>query len=175
MVVIAITTLVMGVLCMLLVNIYRTNAYVYEQSSATAQARRSIYNITKDLREASYGSDGSSPIQSAASTSITFLADTNDDQTIERVTYASANGVFSRSVTNAPLDTTTFATSIVNDASTPIFSYFDATGVELTQPIDTTKVTSVIVTLVIKVDANRGPTAFLLSGRATLRNSKNRL
>jgi len=173
-VVIAITSVVIGVLGTLLVNLYRTNAYVYEQAAATTEARRGIDSATKDLREAVYGSDGSYPIQSAATSSVSFFADINNDQVNERVTYAATNSVLTRTAVGASTVTNVLASSIINDASTPIFRYFDAAGTELTEPIQKEQIASVTTTLVIKLNANRGPTPLTLLGRATLRNNKNK-
>jgi len=91
----------------------------------------------KDLREASYASDGSYPVRMSHS-SITFYADTVGDSTIERVTYSISGGVLYRamispagdplSYTGQPTATTTIARSVINNASTPVFRYFDDTG-----------------------------------------------
>ena len=55
----------------------------------------------QDLREASYGDDGSYPIAAAASSSVTFYADLNDSGDVQEVTYALSNGTLYRGVTYA--------------------------------------------------------------------------
>lgn len=184
-VVIAATALIMITLGTLIVYFYKTNAYTLEQSTAVMQARRGVEDAIRYMREASYGSDGSYPIESVATSSITFYANINSDPAIERVTYSVQNGVLYRAVeapggnppsyTNAVAATTTVASSIVNDASTPVFRYFDNTGTELLAPVNVSKIASIETTLVIDVNVNRAPVSFTLSGGATLRNLKNQL
>jgi hypothetical protein len=66
-------------------------------------------------------------------------------------------------------------TPIVNNASTPVFTYFDDTGAQLAMPADISKIVSVQATLVVDVNVNRAPVAFTLSGGATLRNLRSQL
>ena len=179
-VVVAITALISIVLSQLLVYFYQTNNYTLEQSTAVWQARRGVENAMLYLRETSYGSDGSYPLGSVATSSITFYANVNNTSSIDRVTYTLKDGTLYRSITapsgnpptyaGASAATTTVATSVTNATSTPIFRYFDNTGTELTAPINISKVASIQTTLVIDVNVNRAPVAFTLSGGATLRN-----
>jgi hypothetical protein len=134
------------------------------------------------LREASYGSDGSFPIQNAATSSVTFFADIDDDSTIEKVTYSLSNGTFYQAVVNPagnppsytgqPVATSTVATSVVNGTSTPIFLYYDTSGTLMSYPITLANIASVSTTLVIDVDTTRAPVAYTLTNGATLRNVK---
>ena len=182
-VVIAATALISVTLGTLLVYFYKTNAYTLEQSTAVAQARRGVEDAMRYVREASYGSDGSYPVANAATSTITFFANINNDALIERVTYTVQKGTLYRVVSSAignppsyvgaALATTTVASSIVNSAATPIFRYFDNTGAELSAPADVSKIASVKTTLVIDVNVNRAPVSFTLAGGATLRNLKN--
>lgn len=171
-VVIALVSIIMAALGSLLVFFYKTNAYVYQQATATIQARRGVDDAIRYAREAEYGADGSYPIRNAATSTITLSADTNNDNVAETVTYRVANGSFSRTVVGAGTLTTTLSTSVVNGTSTPIFRYFDKAGAELSAPVDTAKIFAITATLVTRVDSGRGPSAFTLSGRAQLRNSR---
>jgi type II secretory pathway pseudopilin PulG len=170
-VVIALTSIIMGSLGSLLVYFYKTNAYVYEQATATIQARRGVDDAVRYLREASYGTDGSYPIQTAATSTIALLADVNNDQTLERITYTLTNGVLSRTIAGSPAVTSIISSSVTNASTTPLFRYYDTAGTELTLPINKSKVASVKTTLVVRIQTNRGPAAFTLSGTAKLRNS----
>ena len=141
--VIAITALISVTLGVLLVYFYKTNTYTLEQSIAVGQARRGVENSMRDLREASYGNDGSYPIANAATSSITFYANVDTDSVIEKVTYTLQEGSFYRVVvkpignpltyTNGTTSTSTVATLVVN---TSIFRYFDNTSVELPAPVN---------------------------------------
>ena len=182
LVVIAITALISITLGVLLSYFYKTNQYTLEQSTAVAHARTGIEDAMRYLREASYGSDGSYPVESVSTSSIVFYANVNTDVAIERVTYSLQGGTLYRTVTepagNPPSyvgsipATTTVATAVVNDPSTPVFQYYDNTGTELTAPVNVSKIASVKTTVVIDVNANRAPVSFTLSSGATLRNLK---
>jgi prepilin-type N-terminal cleavage/methylation domain-containing protein len=183
-VVVSITALVLITLGSLIVYFYKTNSYALEQSTAVGQARVGVENVVLYMREASYGSDGSYPIKSAATSSITFYANTNNDPIIERVTYILINQIFYRviatptgsplSYTNAIIATSTISLPVVNGTSTPIFRYYNNAGAELLAPINISRISSIRVTVVVDVNINRAPVAFTLSGGATLRNLKTR-
>jgi type II secretory pathway pseudopilin PulG len=185
-VVVSTTALISVTLGSLLTYFYKTNAYTLEQSTAVAQARRSIEDAMSHLREASYGSDGSYPLMVVATSSITFFAKvTATGPYIERVTYSLQKGILYRTVgepftnpisySGISVATTTVATSVMNTAATPLFRYFDNTGTELASPADVSKVSSVLTTVVIDVNAARAPFSLTLSGSATLRNLKSQL
>lgn len=179
-VVVALTALVMTTLGFLLAYFYKTNAYALEQSSAVEQARRGVEDAARYLREASYGSDGSYPIESAATSSLVFYADSTGDGIVDRVAYTRIGNALYRAVTvpqgtppsyaGAAVATSTVASAVVNDASTSIFRYFDDAGVELTGTIDRSRIASVKTTVVVDVNVNRAPVSFTLTSGATLRN-----
>lgn len=183
-VIVAVTAFVFVTLGWLMTYFYKTSAYALEQSIAVGQARNGVEDAMLYLREASYGGDGSYPIKSVATSSITFYANTNNDSVIERVTYSLMNGVLSRAVAtptgnppsyvNATIATSTIAKPVTNATSTPVFRYFNNVGSELFAPIDISKISSVRTTVVVDANVNRTPVAFTLSGGATLRNLKNR-
>ena len=182
---VAVTTLVFIVISTLLTYFYKTNAYTFEQSTAVWQARNGVENAMHSLREASYASDGSYPIASVATSSITFYANVDNDSVVERITYSLSNGTLYCAVAEpsgnpltyvgAIIATTTVATSVINGTSTPIFTYFDDTGAQLSAPINIANITSVKTTIVIDVNVNRAPVPFTLSGGATLRNLRDQL
>jgi type II secretory pathway pseudopilin PulG len=184
-VVTAMTTLVIVTLGVLLTYFYRTNAYALQEATQVAQARQGIDDAMLHLREASYGSDGSYPIASAATSSVVFYANINNNSYIEQVTYSLQNGVLYRTVAEpsgnppsyagATVATSTIATYVVNGPSTPVFLYFDDTGTQLMPPVNVAQIASVQTTVVIDVDVNRAPVAITLSGAATLRNLRSQL
>jgi type II secretory pathway pseudopilin PulG len=179
-IVIALTVVIVVTLGMLIVYFYKTNEYTLEQSIAVGQARNGVQDAMSDLREASYGDDGSYPIQTVATSSITFYSNVDSTPAIERVTYTLQKGTLYRvvaassgnppSYVGATLATTTIATSVVNSTSTPVFRYFDNTGAELTTPVNISDIASIKTTVVVDVNVNRAPASFTLSGGATLRN-----
>ncbi len=183
-IVVAVTALVSVTLGSLLVYFYKTNAYALEQAQAVGQARRGVEDAMRYLREASYGSDGSYPIKSVATSTVTFYANVDNDPAIERITYSLKGGTFYRAVTkstgNPPAYTGTTATStiatlVVNATSTPVFRYYNNAGVELATPVNTAQVASIKTTITVDANVNRAPVSFTLSGGATLRNLRDQL
>lgn len=180
LIVISSTALIFITLGVLLSYFYKTNAYTIEQSTAVGHARRGVEDAMRYLRQASYGSDGTYPILAVATSSVTFYSNVYPDAVIERVTYRLQNKTLYRvvaapsgnpvSYANPTYATTTVATSVVNATSTPLFRYFDTAGVELTSPVNISKIASIKTTIVIDVNVNRTPVSFTLAGGATLRN-----
>ena len=178
--VIAIFAIVGTALSSMIQYFYRSNDYVLQEQTAVASGRQGLTIAMDNLREASYGDDGSYPISSAATSSMTFYADTNGDGEVEKVNYYISKGTLYRGVVNStglppsytgqPQATSTLATYIVNSTSTPIFQYYDNTGALLASPIDVSAIASVVTTLKVDVDPNRSPTTYTLIGSATLRN-----
>ncbi|MCR4333418.1 MAG: hypothetical protein NUV60_00110 [Patescibacteria group bacterium] len=182
-VVVALTAFILIVLSSLIQYFYKTNAYTLQQSQAVNSARTSIEHAMTDLREASYGADGSYPVLSAATSSVTFFADTDNSGTVEKVRYYLSGTTLYRGNTppggdSPSYDGQTEATTLVvnnirNGSSTPLFTYIDADGNQLVAPINIASIASVRTTVLTDVDPNRAPLVYTLSGSATLRNIHN--
>jgi type II secretory pathway pseudopilin PulG len=182
-VVVTLVALVGGALSSAIQYFYRTNNYVLQEGNAVQSARVGLATAVQNLREASYGDDGSYPIANAATSTITFYADINGDGKADKVRYYFASSTLYRDVTyssgNPPTytgqtpQTVTVATYLQNNSSTPIFQYYDNTGTLLTAPINVSSVASVLTNLLIDVDTKRSPSAYSLSGSASLRNLYN--
>jgi prepilin-type N-terminal cleavage/methylation domain-containing protein len=164
-------------------NFYRTNAYTLQQSQAVDSARKGVSSAMQDLREASYGDDGSYPIASAATSSITFYSNVDGDTAVEKVRYYLSSATLYRGVTNSVGSppsyagqgeaTSTIAGHVVNASTTPataVFRYFDSAGLELSSPFNISQIASVQTTVLVDFDPNRSPTTFTLAESATLRN-----
>lgn len=163
---------------------YQKNAYLLEQTDALDNARRTMLDAVRTLREASYGDDGSYPIASAATSTVTFYADLDNDGSVEKIRYYLSNGTLYRAVTNSagtpPVYTgqteaiSTVAGYVRNASTTPIFTYYDNAGAALaTTSTDASKVSAVTVSIWIDLNPNRAPNVFNLSETATLRNLRN--
>ncbi len=180
LVVITIVTLVGGVLTYAIFDFYRTNRYVVESVTATDNARRGISGTLRNLREASYGEDGSYPILSASTSSISFFADVDGDPQIERVRWYLSGGTLFRGVVNAsgnppsytgqPEVTDTLVTFVRNSTSTPLFRYFDESGAEISSPVAVGRIRTVTTEVIVDINPLRAPELFTLTGSATLRN-----
>jgi prepilin-type N-terminal cleavage/methylation domain-containing protein len=160
--------------------VYRTNAFIFEETSATDSARRGVQFALENIREATYGADGSYPLSTAATSTIAFYADVDNDGVVEKIRYYLTNGTLYRGVTNpagAPPaytgqteSSTVVASYVRNDASTPVFHYYDDTGAELSAPADVSKVASVSAVVGVDVDPRRAPLTYTLIGTATIRS-----
>lgn len=179
-----VTTAILGVvgiaLSSLIMFFYRSNAYLLEQTSAVDSASRGLSTAHRDLREASYGEDGTYPITSAASTTITFFSDVDGDGPVEKVRLYISSGTLYRGVTNAAGNppsysgqseaTSMLATSVMNTDALPLFRYYNSTGAELTGSIDVAAIRSVSIQLRTDLNPERAPNVVLLERTATLRN-----
>lgn len=182
MLVVIFITGVMGIaLNTMITNFYKTNAYLLEQTKATDIAHRGLSTSFIDLREASYGDDGSYPIQSVSTSSITFFSDVDNDGVVEKIRLYLVNGTFYRGVTESTStpptyvgqkeSTTTIANYVRNGTSTPIFKYYDANGVLLaSSTIPIASIASISTLLMIDINPFRAPDILTLQETATLRN-----
>lgn len=159
---------------------YKSNAFLLEQTTALDSAHRGVREAVVAIREASYGDDGSYPIETAATSSLTFYSDFDKDASVEKERYVLLNGTLYRVVTNSggspptytgqPVSTSTVATYVTNGA-TPLFTYFNAAGAQLSATsTDESAVASVTITLMVDLNPNRSPNVFTLTEKATLRN-----
>lgn len=181
-VVIALTVLISGTMAGLIQYFYKTNNYVLQQTQAVNSARASIQAATRDLREASYGADGSYPIVAASTSTITFFANIDTDVAFEKVRYylssttlyrGGINPVGSPATYAGQTETTSLVIPNIQNGTTPIFRYFDANGTELASPVNIRQIASITITILTDVDPNRSPVTYTLSANATLRNLRN--
>jgi len=180
LVVVGFVGLVGAALTTMIRNFYQANTFVIHRSQAVESSRRGIESAMQDFREASYGDDGAYPILSTATSSVTFFADVDADRAVEKVTYYLLGSTLYRGVTNSagspptylgqPEATSTIATYVANGTSTPIFRYYNASSTELSIPLNTIQVASVVTTIRVDLDPIRAPGIFTLTGSATLRN-----
>lgn len=162
---------------------YRANTSSIEQSYQIESARRGVEFLVRDLREASYGDDGSYPIAAISTSSITFFSDTDKDAYVERIRYSLSGTTFMRNVTDpsgAPLAYTGGgATSTVSEyvrnpeQGTLLFTYYDESGAEITDYNEVDEVRSVTINLVVNILPIRAPNEFTLRSSANIRNLRN--
>lgn len=180
LVVIALTVTVVGALLFVIQDFYKNNAYVFEAAVSVDTARRGVATAIQDIREASYGDDGSYPIASIATSSITFFSDLDADAGVERVRIFIQDDTLFRVVTdsagNPPsyagqTGATTTILTYVRNGTTPLFEYYNESGGQLSATsTDVGNVASVAATLMVDLNPNRAPNVLTLTGSATLRN-----
>lgn len=180
LVVIAIVSVVGVAVSSMITFFYRSNAYVFQQTASLDSGRRGLNYSFRNLREASYGDDGSFPISNAATSTVTFYADVNNDGSIERVrVYLAGNTLYREETTSTGNPSTyvgqtgkvsTIATYVVNGTSTPLFRYYNSAGTELTPPLDVSEISSVATEVSVDLNPARAPDIFTLRASATIRN-----
>jgi len=87
LVAIFIFALIMGAVYAGATALYKTYNYGWQQSRAIEEARRGIETMTKEIREAGPGDDGSYPIEKAGDNEFIFYSDINKNGKAERVRY----------------------------------------------------------------------------------------
>ena len=180
LVVIGLTGLVGVGLLSMIAYFYRSNAFLLEATTAVDSASRGVRESLTLLRGASYGEDGTYPVAAAATSSITFYSNADNDRAIERVRLYILNDTLYQGVMNAggnppsysgQTETTfTVATWVKNATSTPAFRYYNQEGTELTGAVDITAVRTVRTRFDVDINPYRAPNILTIEGSATLRN-----
>lgn len=183
LVVVSIFTIVMTAIVGSVIMFYRANAASLEQSYQINSARRGIEFLVREAREAAYADTGAYPVAGIASTSIAFYSDVDTDAPVELIRYTLLGTTLFRTSLDPsgvpPSYAGAGATSTVSEfvrnseASTPVFRYYDAEGMEITDYTQVDEVRSVVVSLVVNILPLRAPEEFTLRAGATLRNLRN--
>lgn len=87
LVTIAIFALAVGALMGLILVIYRTQSYAWQQSTAINEARRGIETMVKEIRQAQTGDNGAYAIEKAGDKEFVFYSDIDKDGATEKVRY----------------------------------------------------------------------------------------
>ncbi len=87
LVTIGVFSLVIGAVFGSIFYLYKTHAFAWQQSIAVQEARRGVSTMTKEIREAVSGEDGSYPIEKADDKEFIFFGDIDKDGDVERVRY----------------------------------------------------------------------------------------
>jgi len=140
----AIMGIVMGTFGQMLLTSSKTSSRVEEQATLQNEVRFAVDRLTMDLRQAT-NANGTSPVESLSSTSLTFLSpDRLTPFHLRRISYRLVNGELQRSVATST-DTdgwpwawsatpATFFPQLGSVTSTSLFTFYDATGVVTTDP-----------------------------------------
>ena len=190
LVVSAILLLVMLGITLFQRDIFYQNSVQSGTLSTIQDARSILKTMVKELRSTSQAGDGSYPILTAATDTLTFYSDINSDGTKDRVRYFLASSTLYRGIImasgtpvtyNPTYETiSTLASGVRNAASsTAIFDYFDGTyngtSSPLTQPVFVSAIRNVRITLILDADQNKSPTQRTYVTDVTLRNLKDNL
>lgn len=159
---------------------YRANESSLDQSFQIDSARRGVEFMVRDIREAQNGDDGSHPIASMGSTTLTFYSDTDEDTGIERIRYELVEDTLFRNILDSsgtpPTYTGAGSTTTVSgfvrniEEAVPVFQYYDENGAEITDYTLIGGVRTVTINVVVNILPIRAPEEFTLRSSATIRN-----
>jgi prepilin-type N-terminal cleavage/methylation domain-containing protein len=172
-------------------NVISYNSSAQASLDAQLEGKRVLKIMVAELRTVAPSVLGSYPLETVATSSITFYADINGNGQTDRVRYFidPTTRVLKKGVTapsGSPLtynlgneQTTTLITDIANGTTTDMFEYYDAsyagTSTPLAIPVDVSRVRLVKITAIIDRDPNRSPTTISLVSEVSLRNLKDNL
>ncbi len=175
-----------------------TNSKVLQSALISQQQiRKTLGSFTSELRSASPSSGGAYAIEIAATSTLVFYSNIDNDVAIERVRYffatSSANNVYNvlkKGITK-PTGTmydlalekiSTVANDIKNSSTTPIFTYYDASyngqassTAPLVQPVFIPAIRLIKISLDVDPNAARSPFYQTYTTQVTLRNLKDNL
>ena len=166
--------------------------YLSSISTATLSSAQDTSSIvrtmTKELRTMSIANNGSYPIASLGTSTITFYADADGDGLKEQIRYYLSGKQLKRGKIIPSGSTWTYTGSestsiLINDirnaTNTPIFDYYDknytGTTSPMAYPVTITGVRLIKITVDVDADPNRSPLKKTYTSQVTLRNLKDNL
>ena len=178
--------MIMVVILQAIATFYRSNRYTIEQSTQLQSARIGIATMVQNLREMVYSDTGGYPIVSVGANNITFFSNIDTDSGVERVRFFLDNGTLKKGILKAsgnPLaynPTNEVLTNVAQyvrnaDTGTPIFTYYDKNGVQMTDLTQIINIAWLKVSLIVNVNPLTMPNEFDLRSSATFRNLKTNL
>ena len=170
-------------------DVFSVNSILSDSLTAEQQTRRAFKLMTAELRSASPSSSGAYPIASVSSTELIFYDDIDNDTLKERVRYILQGTVLKKGVVkpvgnpavyNLGSETLSdIVQDVTNDATTPVFQYFDTSydgaSAPLSAPVNTLAIRLIKITIVVDKNSFRAPPAITVTTQVTLRNIKDNL
>lgn len=170
-------------------DVFSLNGTLQDSLNAQLDGRNLVKTMVAELRKTTESSVGSYPVDTAATSSIAFYSDIDNDGLIEKVRYFLNGNVIKKGVikpTGSPLTynpanetLSTLVNSVVSSSTLPIFQYYPetytGTSSPLSIPVDVSQVRLVKITVIIDKNPNRSPTQIIETSNATLRNLKDNL
>jgi prepilin-type N-terminal cleavage/methylation domain-containing protein len=170
-------------------NVLDYNRYSQVTLSNVQDATNILKYMSRELRTMSPSANGSYPILSAATSSITFYSDIEGNGTKEQIRYYLSSTTLYRGVTEPSGSPQTYnlsneSTSIIvtgvrNATSSALFEYFNSSysgsGLPLTYPMAISSIRLVKINITIDSDPRRSPVPITYSTQVSLRNLKDNI
>lgn len=184
-----ISALAIGLITGVIYYLYRSQSYSFQQSAAINSARKGIEVMTKEIREAQNGDDGSYALELAGDNEFIFYSDIDKDASVEKVRYFLENNTLKKGIIEPTAYPIRYLVSneVISALSeyvrntTPIFKYYngnyptDTINNPLPTPTRLLETKLMHVYLKINVDVNRAPSDFELESDVQIRNLKQNL
>lgn len=168
-------------------NLVIWNTFFANSLTGQDEVRRAFKTMTAELRSMAPASTGAYPLVVAATSSVTFYADVDNDGLYERIRYYTSGTTLKRGSikpTGNPLgytgaETTSELIHSLANGTSSIFSYYNSsyegTTAPLAAPVDISAVRLVKIDAAVDVDSRRAPVPLLFTTQVSLRNLKDNL
>jgi prepilin-type N-terminal cleavage/methylation domain-containing protein len=187
LVVIALTTILSGMIASSIYYLYEYNAYSLAQASEVDNARRALARMTNDLREMTYAEDGSFPLVVKEEHLVSFYSDIDYDNSVEYVEYEVATSTLYKRTYNATGNPPTYNLTSPDEEiilseyvqnfleATSTFKYYDVNGTQLDVTDLLTDVRYIRAQVIVNVNPIQAPGEFVLRTSVAPRNLKDNL
>ena len=184
---IAIFAIAMEGFTLLFIRAWRTNSYTIEMGQSSMTVSQGVSKMINYIRGSRQSDNGSYPIKSADSNDLVVYSDYDDDNITERLHFYKNGQNILMGVTDPtstmpkmyPLgnqQVIIIASSIVNAANIPVFSYYnknypgDTSNNPMATPASIANVRLIKVHLQININPNRAPDNIEMQSFVELRN-----
>jgi len=169
-------------------NIFSLNQISSDNLLAQEDARRALRDMSSEIRSMCPSDMGAYPIAQAATSSLIFYENIDDDSQIERVRYFLVGTTLKKGVIkptgtpptyNPSAETTKELVHNIANGTGTIFSYYDSnydgTSPPLADPVDVPSVRLIKINIVIDNNIQELPQPLILTTQASIRNIKDNL
>jgi hypothetical protein len=187
MVAIGILVMATGGFTLLYIRSLQTHAFTIEEGMTALANSRAVDGVIDELRRVKQGDNGDFPLVSVGDTDVIVYLNVDDDAGTERVHYFLEGTTLKRGITDPIVGTTvlypsgdatvnTLATSVVNTADEPVFSYYnkqypgDTAHNPLSGAIVLSDIRLIRVWLSMNIDPRHAPNNIAIESFAELRN-----
>jgi Tfp pilus assembly protein PilW len=166
------------------INIFSLNKISGDSMNAQTDARKALKVMSSEIRSISPSDNGSYAIALAATSTVTFYEDIDNDNSKEQVRYFKSGTNLKKGVIQ-PTGTiynpanevvTNLVSDLANSSSSPIFYFYDknydGSTAPLSYPINIPSVRLIKINIFIDKDINKFPAPINVTSQVSLRNLK---
>lgn len=187
LVVIGIYTLLTAIIFGFAQSFYQSSGYLSAQADEVDNARRGIDRLTRDLREMSYGENGTFPVAEIETHKVGFFSDIDKDDLVEYIEYELIDTVLYKRVHNpagsppaydyVTPDSEEIVSRYVQNIlqATSTFYYYDSDNNMLDPTALLTDVRYIKAQIIVNIDPVRSPGEYMLRTAVAPRNIKDNL